>query len=125
MAASLVGTAHFLSKPSVSLGPMVGFSLLSRAVPRMQLFAQAAGVTTGAALPPTTPDGLDSTAFAGMGSGGAVTAEQRQAVAWVVVAVPLACVVLQLALWQRFNLRGKYLASVKRFLLAMQDESSV
>lgn len=128
MAASLVGTAHFVSKPSVSLGPMAGYLLLSRAVPQMKLFAQGpAGETTeDAAAPPTTPDGMNGMAFAaGMESGGAVTAAQRQAVAWVVVAVPLACVIAQLALWQRFNLRGKYLASVKRFLLAMQDESSV
>jgi len=130
-AASLVGTAHFLSKPSVSLGPMVGYSLLSRAAPHLHFFAQNAKPSRddlGAAILPVqegmAPGVIDS-AFDGLGSGSAMTAAQQQAVEWVVLVVPFACVVLQLALWQRFYLRGKYLASVKRFLLVMQDRSYV
>jgi len=130
-AASLVGTAHFLSKPSVSLGPMVGYSLLSRAAPHLRLFAQnakASGDDLSAAISPTRGSavigGMDG-AFDGMGSGSAMTVAQQQAVEWVVLVVPFTCVIIQLALWQQFHLRGKYLASVKRFLLAIHDEASV
>ena len=86
---------------------MVGFALLSRVVP----LKQAAG---------------DPFTAQPTGGGSLVLPEEdRATVVAVVLILPLVCIVGQLILWRRFTLNGRYLASIKDFLVKSQDACSV
>ena len=118
LSATLVGAANFISKPSQSLGPMVGFALLSAIVPALdhrRSGQEGLPAGPGAPLPPAHEAPAASQ----------LTGYQRGGVACFLLALPFACVVMQLLLWDRFTLKGRYLASVKALLSAAQDTCAV
>ena len=112
MGATLIGTANLISKPSSSLGPMAGFALLSWAVPELRGHQAMVEAQSADAL---TLEG-EQVNFA---------PNQRSSVAWVVVALPLTCVLIQLLLWQKYSLKGKHLIKIKSFLASVLDGGAV
>jgi len=114
--------ANFLSKPSASLGPMVGFALLSHI---------ATASTTGTATEPAAE--LSSSGFGGfsglggggLGGGGGGGGTHVLGVLCLVLGLPLVVVGCQRLLWRRFTLRGGRLAAVKAFLTASQEACAV
>jgi len=107
-AASIVGTVNFISKPSQSLGPILGFAVLSRILP--QITQKQNGVEGGIGT-----NAYDAAASA-LATFGEPTSTERGEVALLVIVLPLVCVCLQLQLWRQFTLKGRYLARVKKFL---------
>lgn len=119
MSATIVGAANFISKPSQSLGPMLGFALLSYAV-------EGGGEGRDGA---SNPMAWRAGAGAGAGAGGAhalsgLSLEERSTALLVCVAVPLVIVTAQCVLWRRWTLTGSYLKRVKDHIAQAMDHAS-
>jgi Na+/melibiose symporter-like transporter len=114
MSATIVGTANFISKPSQSLGPIVGFAVINWALPKFDGTEQQ--------VPEASPYGMGGSTLA---FSTPATSAERGKVALLVLLLPLICVCLQLRLWRRFSLKGHYLSEIKRLLSAHNEGSAV
>ena len=102
VSALVIGMSAFFSKPGQTLAPVVGAWVVSRFAGDHVLFAAEASA------------GSDGD---GPRVGGAVTNERLDDVMfWLLVGVPVLCVVLQLLAWRQFTLHGAHLRRIKELM---------
>lgn len=102
VAALMYGMANFLAKPGQTVAPLVGTLLLSAMTGHDVFQTQAAGDQ------PVPYQGAGSSAFEDSDA-------YKQACYRLVVFLPMACGLLQIAAWTRYNLFGLRLVQVKSY----------
>eukprot|EP01138_Halocafeteria_seosinensis_P014861 gb/GECG01015171.1/.p1 GENE.gb/GECG01015171.1/~~gb/GECG01015171.1/.p1 ORF type:complete len:531 (+),score=34.74 gb/GECG01015171.1/:1-1593(+) len=99
LSSSIIGTASFTSKISQSLAPMVGFYVTPIGSLSSSLPPEEYGVESAKRVVPTTT-GLW----------------------WILLVIPVLCILLELMLWKMYTLRGKYLKRIQK-TLSKQEET--
>jgi Na+/melibiose symporter-like transporter len=110
MSASIIGTLGFFSRPSQSIAPIVGYRLMGH-----QLGSNGAGEEGVGGLDVEVDNGI-AAATVGTVANELVTAQQRFNDCRTLIMVPFIVVVVQLAIWHFYSLRGQYFATVKKWV---------
>ena len=116
MSATVVGTVNFISKPSQSFGPMVGYAIMSR-FSLTQFLGGSEGLLGNEAYQPDLGDVTEA-----QRPRADLTGNQLGGIVFVMVGLPLVCVCLQAVLWQHWTLQGTYLKQIKQRILALSDD---